>query len=86
MNFGLLKVIYKLSRSYTKLVGGHGGRSRLRKTWRNTIDHDCNNWKLTRVDPANRIESRKKLRTDMGVMRPTLSGTNMLNDNDYRYY
>ena len=37
-------------------VNGHRGRGRPRKTWRDTINDDRKNWKLTRVDPANRIE------------------------------
>ena len=54
---------------------GHRGRGRPRKTWRDTINNDFKICKLTRVDPANRIEWRKKLRTNMGAVRPTLSGT-----------
>ena len=61
---------------------GHRGRGRPRKTWRDTINDDLKNYKLTRVDPANKIEWRKKLRTNMGTVRPTLSGTNTLNKDD----
>ena len=38
------------------------------------------NWKLSRADPANRMEWRKKLGTNIGAVRPTLSGTDMLNE------
>ena len=38
------------------------------------------NWKLTRVDSANRIEWRKRLRKNMGAVKPTLNGTGMLNE------
>lgn len=48
--------------------------------WRDIINDDLKNRKLTRVDPANRIESRKKLRTNMGAARPIQSGTSMLNE------
>ena len=61
-------------------VDGHCRRGRPRKTWRDTINDDLKNWKLTRVDPANRIEWRKKLRTNMGAVRPTLRGTSTLNE------
>ena len=61
-------------------VDGHRGQSRPRKTWRDTINDDCKNWKLTWADPANRIEWRKKLRTNMGAVRPTPSGTSTLNE------
>ena len=40
-------------------VNGHRGRGWPRKTWRDTINDDRKNWKLTRVDPANRIEWEK---------------------------
>ena len=36
--------------------------------------------KLSRADPANRIEWRKKLRTNIGAVQPTLSGTDTLNE------
>ena len=49
-------------------VDGHRGRGRPRKTWRDTINDDWKNWKLTRVDPAKRIEWRKKLKTDIGAL------------------
>ena len=49
-------------------VDGHRGRGRTRKTWRYKINDDRKNWKLTRVDPANRIEWRKSLRTNMGAV------------------
>lgn len=61
-------------------VDGNCGRGRPRKAWRDMINHDLKNWRLTRIDPANRIEWRKKLRTNMGAMRPTLSGTGMLSE------
>ena len=54
-------------------ITAHRGRGRPRKTWRDTINDDRKNWKLTRVDPVNRIEWRKKLRTNVGAARPTLS-------------
>ena len=60
-------------------VDGHQGRGRQRKIWGDTINDDCKNWKLTREDPANNIEWRKKLRTNMRAVRPTLSGTSTLN-------
>ena len=41
-------------------VDGHRGRGRPRKTLGDTINDDRKNWKLTRVDPAKRIEWRKK--------------------------
>ena len=56
-------------------VDGQRGRGRPRKTVRDMINDDDKNWKMTRVDPANRIEWRKKLRTNMGAVCPTLSGT-----------
>ena len=34
-------------------VDGHPGRGSPRKTWRDAINDDCKNWKLTRVEPAN---------------------------------
>ena len=55
-------------------VDGRRGRGRSRKTWRDTINDDLKNGKLTRKDPANRIEQRKKIRTNMGAVRPTLNG------------
>ena len=60
-------------------VDGHGWQGIPRKTWRDTINNDRKYWKLTRVDPASRIEWRKKLRTNMGAVRPTLSRTSTLN-------
>ena len=45
-----------------------------------TINNDLRHWKLSRADPANRMEWRKKLRTNIGAVRPTLSGTDTLNE------
>ena len=53
-------------------VGGQCGRGRLKKTWKDTINNDLRHWKLSRADPANRMEWRKKLRTNIGAVRPTL--------------
>ena len=36
--------------------------------------------KLSRAGPANRMEWRKKLRRNIGAVRPTLSGTDTLNE------
>ena len=48
------------------------------------MNNDLKNWKLARVDPANKIEwnleLRKKLRTNVGAVQYTLSGTSMLNE------
>ena len=60
-------------------VDQHCRRDRPRKTRRDMINNDRKNWKLTWIDPANRIEWRKKLGTNMGDIQPTLSGTSMLN-------
>ena len=35
----------------------------LKKTWKDTINNDLRHWKLSRADPANRIEWRKKVQT-----------------------
>ena len=68
----------------TTEVDIHHGRGRSKKTWRDTMNNDLKNWKLTRVDPANRIEwnseLRKKLRTNVGAVQYTLSETSMLNE------
>ena len=61
-------------------VVGQRGRGRPKKTWKDTINNDLRRWKLSRADPANRMEWRKKLRTNIGAVRPTLSGTDMLNE------
>ena len=61
-------------------VGGQRGRGRPKKTWKYTINNDLRHWKLSRADPANRMEWRKKLRTNIGAVRPTLSGTDTLNE------
>lgn len=65
-------------------VDVHHGRGRPKKTWRDTMNNDLKNWKLARVDPANKIEwnleLRKKLRTNVGAVQYTLSGTSMLNE------
>ena len=42
-------------------VGGQRGRGRPKKTWKDTINNDLRHWKLSRADPANRIEWRKKM-------------------------
>ena len=61
-------------------VDGQRGRGRPKKTWKDTINNDLRHWKLSRADPANRMEWRKKLRTNTGAVRPTLSGTDTLNE------
>ena len=61
-------------------VVGQCGRGRPKKTWKDTINNDLRHWKLSREDPANRMEWRKKLRTNIGAVRPTLSGTDTLNE------
>ena len=61
-------------------VVGQRGRGRPKKTWKDTINNDLRHWKLSRADPANRMEWRKKLRTNIGTVRPTLSGTDTLNE------
>ena len=62
--------------SITELeVDGHRGRGRPKKIWNDMINDDLRRWKLSRIDPANRIEWRKKLRTNIGAVRPALSGT-----------
>ena len=61
-------------------VVGQRGRGRLKKTWKDTINNDLRHWKLSRADPANRMEWRKKLRTNIGAVQPTLSGTDTLNE------
>ena len=61
-------------------VVGQRGRGRPKKTWKDTINNDLRHWKLSRADPANRMEWRKKLRTNIGAVRPTLSGTDTLNE------
>ena len=71
-NYGCINHITELE------VDAHCGRSRPRKTWRDTINDDRKNGKLIRVDPANRIEWREKLRTNMGAVRPTLNETSSL--------
>ena len=42
-------------------VDGLRGRGRPKNTWKDTITNDLRHWKLSRADPANRIEWRKKL-------------------------
>ena len=44
------------------------------------INKNTTTLKLSRADPANRMEWRKKLRTNIGAVRPTLSGTDTLNE------
>ena len=61
-------------------VVGQRGRGRQKKTWKDTINNDLRHWKLSRADPTNRMEWRKKLRTNIGAVRPTLSGTDTLNE------
>ena len=46
-------------------VVGQRGRGRQKKTWKDTINNDLRHWKLSRADPTNRMEWRKKLRTNM---------------------
>ena len=60
-------------------IVGQRGRGRLKKTWKDTINNDLRHWKLSRADAANRMEWRKKFRTNIGAVRPTLSGTDTLN-------
>ena len=54
-------------------VDGQRGRGRPKKTWKDTINNDLRHWKLSRADPAYRIEWRKKLRTNIGAVQPVLS-------------
>ena len=61
-------------------VVGQRGRGRPKKTWKDTINNDLRHWKLSRAYPANRMEWRKKLRTNIGAVRPTLSGSDTLNE------
>ena len=61
-------------------VDEHSGRGRPRKAWRDMINDDCKNWKLTRADAEDRIEWRKKLGTNIGAVRSTLSGTSTLDE------
>ena len=61
-------------------VVGQCGHGRPKKTWKDTINNDLRHWKLSRADPANRMEWRKKLRTNIGAVQPTLSGTDTLNE------
>ena len=52
-------------------VVGQRGRGRPKKTWKDTINNDLRHWKLSRANPANRMEWRKKLGTNIGAVRPT---------------
>ena len=52
-------------------VVGQRGRGRAKKTWKDRINNDLRHWKLSRADPANRMEWRKKLKTNIGAVRPT---------------
>ena len=61
-------------------VDGQHGRGRPKKTWKDTIINDLRHWKLSRADPANRIDLRKKLGTNIGAVQPILSGTDTLNE------
>ena len=61
-------------------VVGQRGCGRPKNTLKDTINNDFRLWKLSRADPANRMELRKKLRTNIGAVRPTLSGTDTLNE------
>ena len=45
---------------------------------RSTMISDTGSYQGT--DPANRMEWRKKLGTNIGAVRPTLSGTDTLNE------
>ena len=45
-----------------------GQRGCGKKTWKDTINNDLRHWTLSRADPANRKEWRKKLRTDIGAV------------------
>ena len=77
----LLRTHFGCINSITEFeVVGQRGRGRPRKTWKDTINNDLRRWKLLRADPANRMEWRKKLRTNIGAVRPTLSGTDTLNE------
>ena len=60
-------------------VVGQRGRGRPKKTWKDTINNDLRHCKLSRADPANRMEWRKKLGTNIGAVQPTLSGTDTSN-------
>ena len=61
-------------------VVGQRGRGRPKKTWKDTINNDLRHWKLSMANPANRMEWRKKLGTNIGAVQPTLSGTDTLNE------
>ena len=50
-------------------VVGQRRRGRPKKTWKDTINNDLRHWKLSRADPANRMEWRKKLKTNIGAVR-----------------
>ena len=41
-------------------VVGQRGRGRPKKTWKDTISNDLRHWKLSRADPANRMEFSKE--------------------------
>ena len=58
------------------VVNGRTGSGPVRSTSCET-PHDTF---LSRADPTNRMEWRKKLRTNIGAVRPTLSGTDTLNE------
>ena len=66
------------------VVNGRTGSGPVRltscETPHDTFNNDLRHWKLSRADPANRMEWRKKLRTNIGAVRPTLSGTDTLNE------
>ena len=79
-NDGCIKSITALE------VNEYNGEGRPRKIWRDTINNDHKIWKLLRVDPANRIEWRKKLRINMGAVWPTLSGTGTLKEWQWWWY
>ena len=55
-------------------VAGQRRRGRPNKTWSDTIRDDRKRWNASRVDPMDRVEWRKKLRTNVCNMQPTLSG------------
>ena len=48
-------------------VDGQRGHGRPKRTWKDMINNDLRHWKLSRADPANRIEWRKKLRTNIYI-------------------
>ena len=61
-------------------VVGQRGRGRPKKTWKDTINNDLRHWKLSRANPANRMFWVSFSTPNIGAVRPTLSGTDTLNE------